>query len=91
MVDLLGRAGQLDKAVSWIKGMPCSPNFVLWHAVLGACKYWGNFDFARKALELTLGCSEAHDGAYIPQSHSLAGVASHDKVNIDEGIKVVEV
>ncbi|CAN6834293.1 unnamed protein product [Brassica oleracea] len=37
MVDLLARAGQLDKAERLIKGTPFEPDFVIWGALLGAC------------------------------------------------------
>ncbi|CAN8285894.1 unnamed protein product [Cochlearia groenlandica] len=37
MVDLLARAGQLDKAEKLIKGMPFEPDVVIWGALLGAC------------------------------------------------------
>ncbi|MCD9638533.1 hypothetical protein HAX54_022540 [Datura stramonium] len=37
MVDLYGRAGQLEKAEKLIKGMPFKPDVVVWGAFLGAC------------------------------------------------------
>ncbi|KAJ6291524.1 hypothetical protein OIU76_023576 [Salix suchowensis] len=38
MVDLLGRAGLLEEAFSMIKSMPMEPDFVIWRALLGACR-----------------------------------------------------
>ncbi|CAN4113607.1 unnamed protein product [Withania somnifera] len=37
MVDLYGRAGQLEKAEKLIDGMPFKPDVVVWGALLGAC------------------------------------------------------
>ncbi|KAK9281675.1 hypothetical protein L1049_004579 [Liquidambar formosana] len=37
MVDLFGRAGQLEKAEKVIKEMPFEPDVVVWGALLGAC------------------------------------------------------
>ncbi|KAI3449371.1 hypothetical protein Pfo_006036 [Paulownia fortunei] len=37
MVDLYGRAGQLEKAEELIKAMPFEPDVVVWGALLGAC------------------------------------------------------
>ncbi|KAJ8899260.1 hypothetical protein K2173_017292 [Erythroxylum novogranatense] len=37
MVDLLGRAGRLDKIESFISTMPMKPNVLIWRTVLGAC------------------------------------------------------
>ena len=38
MIDLLSRAGQLDKAYGMIEKLPICPNVVVWHTILGACK-----------------------------------------------------
>lgn len=37
MVDLLGRAGKLDKIEDFISRMPIEPNILIWRTVLGAC------------------------------------------------------
>ncbi|KDO41030.1 hypothetical protein CISIN_1g046194mg, partial [Citrus sinensis] len=37
MVDLLGRAGELDKIEEFINKMPITPNSLIWRTVLGAC------------------------------------------------------
>eukprot|EP00257_Ricinus_communis_P021916 XP_015581498.1 putative pentatricopeptide repeat-containing protein At5g09950 [Ricinus communis] len=37
MVDLLGRAGELDKIENFINTMPVKPNVLIWRTVLGAC------------------------------------------------------
>nr|AYM00979.1 pentatricopeptide repeat protein [Salvia miltiorrhiza] len=37
MVDLYGRAGELEKAEELIKRMPFEPDVVVWGALLGAC------------------------------------------------------
>ncbi|XP_010260583.1 PREDICTED: pentatricopeptide repeat-containing protein At3g26782, mitochondrial isoform X2 [Nelumbo nucifera] len=56
MVDLLGRAGYLDQAYNLIKGMKMRPDFVVWGALLGACRIHKNVELgevsARKLFEL---------------------------------------
>ncbi|KAL5574391.1 hypothetical protein UlMin_023988 [Ulmus minor] len=37
MVDLLGRAGELNKIEDFIHKMPLKPNALLWRTILGAC------------------------------------------------------
>ncbi|CAI8587159.1 unnamed protein product [Vicia faba] len=37
MVDLLGRAGDVNKIEDFIKKMPMDPNILIWRTVLGAC------------------------------------------------------
>lgn len=62
MVDLLGRAGWVDKAVALIEEMPISPNVVVWHTVMGACRTWGNVELGRRAFEEAV-CLDDRDGA----------------------------
>ncbi|XP_011623535.1 pentatricopeptide repeat-containing protein At3g26782, mitochondrial [Amborella trichopoda] len=56
MVDLLGRAGLLDQAYALIKSMAMKPDFVVWGALLGACKIHKNVKLgeisAKKLFEL---------------------------------------
>ncbi|CAL5197119.1 unnamed protein product [Lathyrus oleraceus] len=51
MVDLLGRAGLLDKALSFIRNMPMEPDAVIWAALLGACRIYKNVEIAELALQ----------------------------------------
>ncbi|XP_071701082.1 putative pentatricopeptide repeat-containing protein At5g09950 [Rutidosis leptorrhynchoides] len=37
MVDILGRAGQVDKMEDFVNKMPMEPNVLIWRTVLGAC------------------------------------------------------
>jgi hypothetical protein len=37
MVDLLGRAGELDKIENFINKMPIKLNILIWRTILGAC------------------------------------------------------
>ncbi|KAH7351513.1 hypothetical protein KP509_19G000700 [Ceratopteris richardii] len=41
MIDLLGRAGQVERAVAFAMVMPCHPHGLAWHTILGACRKWG--------------------------------------------------
>ncbi|PON55451.1 DYW domain containing protein [Parasponia andersonii] len=56
MVDLLGRARELDEAHELIKSMPVEPNTVIWGALLAACKLHKNPSLgelaAKQLLEL---------------------------------------
>ncbi|KAG0447959.1 hypothetical protein HPP92_028072 [Vanilla planifolia] len=51
MVDLLGRAGLLIEAYDLIKRMPMGADAVVWGALLGACSFHGNVEFAEIAAE----------------------------------------
>lgn len=50
MVDLFGRAGHLDKALSVIRKMPCCDYLSVWFAFLAACQKWGNVKLGRLAF-----------------------------------------
>ncbi|KAF4400290.1 hypothetical protein G4B88_019499 [Cannabis sativa] len=56
LVDLLGRAGQLEDALEVIDNMPFKPDPLIYKTLLGSCKLHGNLtlaeDMARRGLEL---------------------------------------
>ncbi|PON96958.1 DYW domain containing protein [Trema orientale] len=56
LVDLLGRAGQLENAMEVIVNMPFNPDPLIYKTLLGSCKLHGNIplaeDMARRGLEL---------------------------------------
>ncbi|KAH6809673.1 hypothetical protein C2S51_027456 [Perilla frutescens var. frutescens] len=56
LVDLLGRAGRLEEAVSVLKSMPFRPNALIYKRLLHACKLHRNMflaeELARKGLVL---------------------------------------
>lgn len=54
MVDLLGRAGELDKMENFINSMPMKPNGLIWRTVLGACcrANGRKIDLGKKAAEM---------------------------------------
>ncbi|KAL8211416.1 hypothetical protein R6Q57_005853 [Mikania cordata] len=64
MVDILGRAGQLEKAMEIIKQMPMEPSPVVWVALLGSCRVHTNVQLGEYASSklLELGCE--NDGTY---------------------------
>lgn len=56
MVDLLGRAGKLDKVEDFINRMPMKPNVLIWRTVLGACcrANGRNTELGRRAAQMLL-------------------------------------
>ena len=65
MVDLLGRAGQLDEAYKMIEQMPIQSNDVVWGVLLGACRMHGNIDMAEKAVQKLRSLNLQEGGYYI--------------------------
>jgi pentatricopeptide repeat protein len=65
MIDLCGRAGQLESALGIMKNAPCYPNMFTWVAVIGACRKWGNAELAMSVFKHALPLVENEVGAYI--------------------------
>ncbi|XP_047311652.1 pentatricopeptide repeat-containing protein At1g74630-like [Impatiens glandulifera] len=51
IVDLYGRAGQLQKAYEFIIKMPIPPNAIIWRTLLGACSIHNNLELAEQVKE----------------------------------------
>ncbi|XP_021740596.1 pentatricopeptide repeat-containing protein At2g33760-like [Chenopodium quinoa] len=74
MVDLLGRAGLLNEAYDYTRGLK-RPSPAIWTAMLGACKMHKNFDLAVEAAEKLLAIEPDNPGHYVMLSnvYALAG------------------
>ncbi|CAM8880787.1 unnamed protein product [Rhodiola kirilowii] len=80
MVDLLGRAGMLEEAMEFIRGMPITPGASVWGALLGACKTQGNVDLAEVVCGHLLELEPCNHGAYVLLSNIYAKSDRCDKV-----------
>ncbi|KAM7267617.1 hypothetical protein ACFE04_009783 [Oxalis oulophora] len=65
MVDILGRAGQLEKALEFINRMPVGPQPAMWSTLLGACKIHKNTEIARVASERLFELESDNVGHYV--------------------------
>ncbi|KAL9242203.1 hypothetical protein vseg_016224 [Gypsophila vaccaria] len=65
MVDLFGRAGQLDKALNFIENMPVKAGSVEWGALLGACMIHKDLALARQAADKLLELDPENMGYYV--------------------------
>ncbi|KAJ4967968.1 hypothetical protein NE237_014669 [Protea cynaroides] len=80
MVDLYGRAGQLEEALSFIRSMPIEPDFVIWGALFCACRAHKNIKMAELASERLLQLEPRHPGSYVFLSNIYAGVGRWEDV-----------
>ncbi|XP_015583306.2 pentatricopeptide repeat-containing protein At4g30700 [Ricinus communis] len=69
MVDILGRAGQLKRALEFIKGMPVDPGPPVWGALLGACMIHKDTNLARVASERLFELDPQNMGYYVLMSN----------------------
>ncbi|XVF34368.1 hypothetical protein REPUB_Repub18cG0053400 [Reevesia pubescens] len=65
MVDILGRAGQLEKALNFIKEMPVEPGPAEWGSLLGACVIHKDKKLARVASERLFDLDPENVGYYV--------------------------
>ncbi|XP_065864251.1 pentatricopeptide repeat-containing protein At4g16835, mitochondrial-like [Euphorbia lathyris] len=65
MVDLYGRAGQIDEAEKVIKRMPFEPDVIVWGALLGACGLHSSLELGEFAAEGIHKLKRDHPAAYL--------------------------
>nr|GEV15888.1 pentatricopeptide repeat-containing protein At3g02330 [Tanacetum cinerariifolium] len=65
MVDILGRSGQVDKALNLINDMPIDADDVIWRTLLGICKLQKNVEVAEKAASSLLLLVPQDSSAYV--------------------------
>ncbi|KAG9454987.1 hypothetical protein H6P81_007891 [Aristolochia fimbriata] len=74
MVDLLGRAGHVDEAYGLIKGMKVAPDFVVWGALLGACRIHKNVEVGEISARKLFALDPKNCGYYVLLSNIYADV-----------------
>ncbi|GAV57288.1 PPR domain-containing protein/MatE domain-containing protein [Cephalotus follicularis] len=72
MVDLLGRAGKLNDAVSVIESMPIEPTEFVWGALLTGCRIHGNTELAAYAADRVFELGPSGSGMYVLLSNAYA-------------------
>ena len=80
MVDLLGRIGQLGKAMDIINCMPIPPGPHVWGALLGACRIHHNIEMGEVAAKNLFWLDPSHAGYYILLSNIYAVDGKWDNV-----------
>ena len=65
MLDILSRAGQLEKAAIMIMEMPFHPDLAVWNIFLGACRKWGNVGMGKCAFGHAINIDKKDMTAYV--------------------------
>jgi pentatricopeptide repeat protein len=65
MIDLLGRAGHIEKALLMIKEMPFIPDDATYQVALGACQKQGNLELGKGVFQHAILSDENHASAYV--------------------------
>ncbi|XP_042519791.1 pentatricopeptide repeat-containing protein At5g66520-like isoform X1 [Macadamia integrifolia] len=81
LIDLLGRAGQLERAFEVVKRMPMEPDVVIWRALLSACRIHGNVSYGERIIDhIAQLDSSSQGGGYVLLSNLYASLGQWDKV-----------
>ncbi|KAF3778747.1 Pentatricopeptide repeat-containing protein [Nymphaea thermarum] len=72
VVDLLARAGRLEEAHELIRGMPFSPNYAVWGALLGGCSLYGDVELGELAAIHLFQMEPENTGNYVLLSNVYA-------------------
>ncbi|KAF3452930.1 hypothetical protein FNV43_RR03363 [Rhamnella rubrinervis] len=103
MVDILGRAGQLEKALEFIRKMPVQPGPAIWGALLGACMIHKDTNLARLASERLFELDPENTGYYVllsniysadrnfPKAASVREVVKNRKLGKTPGCTLIEI
>ncbi|XP_058099420.1 pentatricopeptide repeat-containing protein CRR2, chloroplastic [Magnolia sinica] len=81
MVDLLGRAGQLDEAAKIVEMMRIEPGPTVWGSLLGACRIHGNIKLAERACQRLFELEPMNAGNYVLLADIYAGAKMWDDVS----------
>ncbi|XP_010556963.1 PREDICTED: pentatricopeptide repeat-containing protein At1g04840 [Tarenaya hassleriana] len=65
VIDMLGRAGELNKALKFIKNMPIDPDFKIWATLYRACRAHKNVKMAEMVYQNLLELDPKHPGSCI--------------------------
>ncbi|PKA51278.1 Pentatricopeptide repeat-containing protein [Apostasia shenzhenica] len=68
MIDLLGRSNKLQEAMDFIKAMPFEPDYLVWEAMLAACKVHGDAELVNFAAKKILRMKPEESSPYISLS-----------------------
>ncbi|CAK9222893.1 unnamed protein product [Sphagnum troendelagicum] len=80
MVDLLGRAGQLDDAEELINKMSFDADSSIWNTVLSTCRIHDNVQLAELAANCALKLEGQNASVYVLLSHIYAATGMWDNV-----------
>ncbi|KAM7462803.1 hypothetical protein LguiA_030924 [Lonicera macranthoides] len=93
VVDMLGRAGKVEHAYEFIKGMPVRPTVSIWGALLGACRVYGKPELGKIAAENLFELDPQDSGNHVLLSNMFAAAGRWEEANLvrkdmkDVGIK----
>jgi two-component SAPR family response regulator len=86
MISLLGKAGLLEEAESYLKGMSSEPSGLVWMTMLNACKLHGDIKRAEEAVKRVIDMDEYNEEAcrILASMYDAAGIEVDEEPLKDE-------
>ncbi|XP_040987931.1 pentatricopeptide repeat-containing protein At3g14730 isoform X1 [Juglans microcarpa x Juglans regia] len=81
VIDMLGRAGQLEEAYELARTMPVEANSVVWRALLAACRLHDNADLADVVVREIFKLEQGHCGNYVLMSNIYGVIGRYEEVS----------
>lgn len=69
VVDMMGRAGLLKEAKTFIEGLPENPGVLVWQALLGACGIHGDSEMGKYAADKLYSAAPDSPASYVLMSN----------------------
>ncbi|KAI9115142.1 hypothetical protein K1719_014155 [Acacia pycnantha] len=82
MIDLLGRAGQLEEAEELVRSMPMKADIVIWGTLLAACRTHGNVEIGERAARSLAALEPSHGGSKVLISNIYADAGRWEDVSM---------
>ncbi|GMI99943.1 mitochondrial editing factor 32 [Hibiscus trionum] len=79
MVDCLARAGHLEQAEEFIKGMPIEPDAAILGAILAGCRVHNNVEVGERIAKKLIGLEPEKPGYYVLLSNIYAAASKFDE------------
>ncbi|MCO5606472.1 hypothetical protein L7F22_060660 [Adiantum nelumboides] len=76
LLDLLGRAGQLNEALLMFAKMPAQPDLMTWNTFIAACQKWGEIELGQQAFQLSRGLRMPPHAGFVLMSNLYADTAA---------------
>ncbi|KAI4307683.1 hypothetical protein L6164_030845 [Bauhinia variegata] len=79
-IDILGRAGRIDEALSVVENMPMTPSGSIWGSLLNSCRLYGNVPLAEVVAERLFEIEPKNPGNYVMLSNIYANAGMWEGV-----------
>lgn len=80
IVDMLGRAGRLNEAYEFAMRLPCDRHSVIWGALVGACRKYGNMELVKFAAKKFFELQPENAGKLVVLSNTFAAYEMWESV-----------